>query len=77
MKSPVLFDDARCQHQVAYLGLVENVMVRRAGFAYRQPYHRFLQRYEKDGSQISHFVLCPGLVKPVREEDEKTVPVCW
>lgn len=44
MKSPVLFDDARCQHQVAYLGLVENVMVRRAGFAYRQPYHRFLQR---------------------------------
>ncbi|XP_059206016.1 unconventional myosin-Ig [Centropristis striata] len=46
MKSPVLFDDARCQHQVAYLGLIENVMVRRAGFAYRQPYNRFLQRYK-------------------------------
>uniref|UniRef100_A0A671U759 Myosin IG n=1 Tax=Sparus aurata TaxID=8175 RepID=A0A671U759_SPAAU len=46
MKSPVLFDDARCQHQVAYLGLMENVMVRRAGFAYRQPYSRFLQRYK-------------------------------
>uniref|UniRef100_A0A7N9ARC6 Myosin IG n=1 Tax=Mastacembelus armatus TaxID=205130 RepID=A0A7N9ARC6_9TELE len=46
MKSPVLFDDARCQHQVAYLGLLENVMVRRAGFAYRQPYARFLQRYK-------------------------------
>uniref|UniRef100_A0A3Q3MQG2 Myosin IG n=1 Tax=Labrus bergylta TaxID=56723 RepID=A0A3Q3MQG2_9LABR len=46
MKSPVLFDDARCQHQVAYLGLMENVMVRRAGFAYRQPYLRFLQRYK-------------------------------
>ncbi|XP_075867895.1 unconventional myosin-Ig isoform X2 [Nelusetta ayraudi] len=46
MKSPVLFDDGRCQHQVAYLGLVENVMVRRAGFAYRQPYDRFLQRYK-------------------------------
>ncbi|KAM9838654.1 unconventional myosin-Ig [Aulostomus maculatus] len=46
MKSPVLFDDARCQHQVAYLGLLENVMVRRAGFAYRQPYNRFLQRYK-------------------------------
>lgn len=44
MKSPVLFDDARCQHQVAYLGLLENVRVRRAGFAYRQPYARFLQR---------------------------------
>uniref|UniRef100_A0A8C7H2A4 Myosin IG n=1 Tax=Oncorhynchus kisutch TaxID=8019 RepID=A0A8C7H2A4_ONCKI len=46
MKSPVLFDDARCQHQVAYLGLLENVRVRRAGFAYRQPYARFLQRYK-------------------------------
>ncbi|KAG7457786.1 hypothetical protein MATL_G00230970 [Megalops atlanticus] len=46
VKSPVQFDDARCQHQVAYLGLVENVRVRRAGFAYRQPYARFLQRYK-------------------------------
>uniref|UniRef100_A0AAX7SWK9 Myosin IG n=1 Tax=Astatotilapia calliptera TaxID=8154 RepID=A0AAX7SWK9_ASTCA len=46
MKSPVLFDDARCQHQVAYLGLLENVRVRRAGFAYRQLYARFLQRYK-------------------------------
>ncbi|XP_061521666.1 unconventional myosin-Ig isoform X2 [Phycodurus eques] len=46
MKSPLLFDDARCRHQVAYLGLLENVMVRRAGFAYRQPYARFLQRYK-------------------------------
>lgn len=40
----MLFDDARCQHQVAYLGLLENVMVRRAGFAHRQTYGRFLQR---------------------------------
>uniref|UniRef100_A0AAY4DPU0 Myosin IG n=1 Tax=Denticeps clupeoides TaxID=299321 RepID=A0AAY4DPU0_9TELE len=46
VKSPVLFDDARCRHQVAYLGLLENVRVRRAGFAYRQPYARFLQRYK-------------------------------
>lgn len=44
-KSPVLFDEERCRHQVAYLGLLENVRVRRAGFAYRQPYDRFLQRY--------------------------------
>jgi myosin-1 len=46
MKSPVLFDAARCQHQVAYLGLLENVRVRRAGFAYRQGYSRFLLRSE-------------------------------
>uniref|UniRef100_A0A8C8SX46 Myosin IG n=1 Tax=Pelusios castaneus TaxID=367368 RepID=A0A8C8SX46_9SAUR len=45
-KSPLLFDDERCRHQVAYLGLLENVRVRRAGFAYRQPYDRFLLRYK-------------------------------
>ena len=44
MKSPVLFDAERVQHQVAYLGLLENVRVRRAGFAHRQPYDRFLRR---------------------------------
>lgn len=44
-KSPTLFDAERCRHQVSYLGLLENVRVRRAGFAYRQPYHRFLLRY--------------------------------
>ncbi|KAL7977827.1 hypothetical protein Chor_010779 [Crotalus horridus] len=45
-KSPLLFDEERCRHQVSYLGLLENVRVRRAGFAYRQPYHRFLLRYK-------------------------------
>ncbi|XP_043921948.1 unconventional myosin-Id-like [Protopterus annectens] len=45
-KSPVLFDYERARHQVEYLGLLENVHVRRAGFAYRQPYQRFLQRYK-------------------------------
>ncbi|XP_072029754.1 unconventional myosin-Id-like [Amphiura filiformis] len=46
MKSPVYFDDERCLHQVRYLGLLENVRVRRAGFAARQHYSRFLQRYK-------------------------------
>ncbi|KAM6086767.1 unconventional myosin-Ig isoform 2-T2 [Chlamydotis macqueenii] len=45
-KSPALFDRELCRHQVSYLGLLENVRVRRAGFAYRQPYHRFLLRYK-------------------------------
>lgn len=38
-------DEGHCRHQVAYLGLLENVRVRRAGFASRQPYARFLLRY--------------------------------
>ncbi|PRD26329.1 UNVERIFIED_CONTAM: Unconventional myosin-Id [Trichonephila clavipes] len=45
-KSPALFDDTMFEHQVAYLGLLENVRVRRAGFAYRQTYNRFLRRYK-------------------------------
>uniref|UniRef100_A0A8D1CCP8 Unconventional myosin-Id n=1 Tax=Sus scrofa TaxID=9823 RepID=A0A8D1CCP8_PIG len=45
-KSPQIFDDDRCRHQVEYLGLLENVRVRRAGFAYRQTYEKFLHRYK-------------------------------
>ncbi|XP_041938437.1 unconventional myosin-Id [Alosa alosa] len=46
VKSPLLFEDERCRHQVEYLGLLENVRVRRAGYATRQIYARFLQRYK-------------------------------
>ncbi|XP_060795875.1 unconventional myosin-Id [Neoarius graeffei] len=46
VKSPLLFEYERCKHQVEYLGLLENVRVRRAGFANRQTYPRFLQRYK-------------------------------
>ncbi|KAM9101123.1 unconventional myosin-Ig [Sarcophilus harrisii] len=45
-KCPGRLDEERCRHQVAYLGLLENVRVRRAGFASRQPYPRFLLRYK-------------------------------
>lgn len=33
------------RHQVKYLGLMENLRVRRAGFAYRRKYEAFLQRW--------------------------------
>ena len=33
-------------HQIKYLGLLENVRVRRAGFAYRQYFELFLKRYK-------------------------------
>lgn len=46
VKSPVQFNYERCKHQVGYLGLMENVRVRRAGYANRQPYRRFLLRYK-------------------------------
>lgn len=41
-----IFDDRIVIHQVKYLGLMENLRVRRAGFAYRRPYEMFLQRYK-------------------------------
>jgi myosin I len=45
-KKSALFDDQLVLHQVKYLGLLENVRVRRAGFAFRQTYDRFLRRYK-------------------------------
>ncbi|KAK0425813.1 hypothetical protein QR680_009401 [Steinernema hermaphroditum] len=39
------WDEQRVQHQVEYLGLKENIRVRRAGFAYRRPFDKFLWRY--------------------------------
>merc|ERR1712226_125536 len=46
IKSPSTINDQRVIHQISYLGLLENVRVRRAGFAYRQDYKLFLQRYK-------------------------------
>ncbi|KAG2470339.1 MYO1H protein, partial [Polypterus senegalus] len=40
------FDDVLIRHQVKYLGLMEHLRVRRAGFAYRRRYEIFLQRYK-------------------------------
>ncbi|CAI5446075.1 unnamed protein product [Caenorhabditis angaria] len=45
-KNSSVFDKERVEHQVLYLGLLENVRVRRAGFAHRMPYDRFINRYK-------------------------------
>ncbi|XP_037079375.1 unconventional myosin-If-like [Pollicipes pollicipes] len=39
------WEESRVKHQVEYLGLKENIRVRRAGFAYRRPFDKFLKRY--------------------------------
>ncbi|EDQ89910.1 uncharacterized protein MONBRDRAFT_16848 [Monosiga brevicollis MX1] len=41
-----VFDTEVVHHQVKYLGLMENLRVRRAGFAYRRPFEIFLERYK-------------------------------
>ncbi|XP_069590003.1 unconventional myosin-Ib isoform X4 [Ranitomeya imitator] len=45
-KAAHIFNDALVRHQVSYLGLLENVRVRRAGYAFRQPYEPCLERYK-------------------------------
>ncbi|XP_056389461.1 unconventional myosin-Ib isoform X2 [Hyla sarda] len=45
-KAAHIFSDALVRHQVSYLGLLENVRVRRAGYAFRQPYEPCLERYK-------------------------------
>ncbi|KAF9363359.1 class II myosin [Mortierella sp. NVP85] len=44
-KSPTEFDNKMVLHQVKYLGLCENIRVRRAGFASRQTYEKFVERF--------------------------------
>ena len=44
-KSPKEYDLKMMHHQVVYLGLLENIKVRRAGFAYRQTFEIFMNRF--------------------------------
>lgn len=44
-KSSSEYDQRRCIHQIKYLGLLENIRVRRAGFAYRQIFEKFLEHF--------------------------------
>ncbi|KAM4809159.1 unconventional myosin-Ih [Rhinophrynus dorsalis] len=62
------FEDELVRHQVKYLGLMEHLRVRRAGFAYRRKYDIFLERYKS---------LCPHTWPkwqgPAREGVERLV----
>lgn len=44
-KRPKDYDNAQVLHQIKYLGLKENVRIRRAGFALRQTFDKFVQRF--------------------------------
>lgn len=68
IKSPIAFNEERVRHQVSYLGLVENVRVRRAGFAYRQRYDRFMKRYK----MISHYTW-PNFRKGTDKDGTKVI----
>ncbi|EZG07990.1 myosin-1 [Trichophyton rubrum CBS 735.88] len=44
-KSPSEYNVGNVMHQIKYLGLQENVRIRRAGFAYRQTFDKFVERF--------------------------------
>lgn len=44
-KSPTEYNDGNVLHQIKYLGLQENVRIRRAGFASRQTFEKFVERF--------------------------------
>lgn len=44
-KSPTEYTVPNVLHQIKYLGLQENVRIRRAGFAYRQSFEKFVDRF--------------------------------
>ncbi|NXH93248.1 MYO1A protein, partial [Pachycephala philippinensis] len=76
-KSAMVFTPELVLAQIRYLGLMENVRVRRAGYAFRQLYGPFLQRYKMlnprtwprwhGGDREGAEVLLQGLAFPAEE----------
>ena len=44
-RSPTEYDLKAILHQIKYLGLQENIRVRRAGFAYRNTFEKMIERF--------------------------------
>ncbi|KAJ9151817.1 Myosin i myo5 [Pleurostoma richardsiae] len=53
-KSPSEYNVPNVLHQIKYLGLQENVRIRRAGFAYRQSFEKFVDRFFLLSPQTSY-----------------------
>jgi myosin-1 len=64
--SPNTFDMQLCSHQTRYLGLMENLRVKRAGFVYRETYEKFLDRYR---------VVCPKVWPSYKGSNKDAVDV--
>ncbi|ORX51799.1 hypothetical protein BCR36DRAFT_582836 [Piromyces finnis] len=45
-KKSGVFDDELCLHQCRYLGLLENIRVRRAGYCFRKEFSKFVERFK-------------------------------
>ena len=79
-KSSTEFDKEMVTSQVRYLGLVENAMVRGAGYAHRQPYGTFLERYKMvctdTCTRPEPFNFTPMGVNPISPGSPRTYAPC-
>ena len=53
-KSATEYNEGNVLHQIKYLGLQENVRIRRAGFAYRQTFNKFVERFALLSPRLSY-----------------------
>ncbi|KAK5213185.1 class II myosin [Exophiala xenobiotica] len=53
-KSSKEYNEPNVLHQIKYLGLQENVRIRRAGFAYRQAFEKFVERFALLSPRLSY-----------------------
>jgi myosin I len=53
-RSPSEYDAKAILHQIKYLGLQENIRVRRAGFAYRNTFEKMVERFYLLSPKTSH-----------------------
>lgn len=57
LKKAQTINEERTRHQIQFLGLVENVRVRRAGFAYRRDFTVFVNRYSYFYKPVIYFFM--------------------
>lgn len=62
LKAPKNVDMVLTMNQVQYLGLAENVRVRRAGFVYRETFAKFYRRFVFDHPLLLPLIPLPFLI---------------
>ena len=67
-REPLGWNSKRVKHQVTYLGLVENIKIKKAGYLYRHYYKNFAQRFGP---------ICQTLNKQKGPVDPQTRKATW
>jgi myosin-1 len=80
------WDPAVVEHQVKYLGLMENLRVARAGYCYRRPFADFLERYKSlcpetwpnyNGSPMNGVKILTAHLAAAESPEAKVLKTVW